>query len=201
MTYRLPALNTLHAFEAAARHLSFKTAASELGVTPGAVSQQVKKLEQSLGVLLFRRLPHGLLLTVEGEIYLPFISKLFDDLTEATELIAPDINSKKFTVGICPKTKALLPSNWPKNRGELSKHIRDCLQTSDVELLWRNELDCLIRVGRGPYRDLALVVIPSRAAGEEVHFLCKPGFVDCAQSRAIIQDLSRLFQGIVPLAS
>ena len=71
MTYRLPPLNTLRAFEAAARHLSFKTAANELGVTPGAISQKVKKLEASLGVPLFRRLPHGLLLTEEGEAYLP----------------------------------------------------------------------------------------------------------------------------------
>ena len=62
MTYRLPSLNALRAFEAAARHLSFKTAATELGVTAGAVSQQVKKLENSLSVELFRRLPHGLLL-------------------------------------------------------------------------------------------------------------------------------------------
>ena len=48
MTYRLPSLNALRAFESAARHLSFKMAASELGVTAGAVSQQVKKLEGSL---------------------------------------------------------------------------------------------------------------------------------------------------------
>ena len=48
MTYRLPSLNTLRAFEAAARHLSFKTAANEIGVTSGAVSQQVRKLEHSL---------------------------------------------------------------------------------------------------------------------------------------------------------
>ena len=66
MTYRLPSLNSLRAFEAAARHLSFRTAATEIGVTSGAISQQVRKLEQSLGVDLFRRLPHGLLLTREG---------------------------------------------------------------------------------------------------------------------------------------
>ena len=59
MTYRFPSLNGLKAFEAAARHLSFKAAAGELGVTPGAVSQQVKRLEASLGISLFRRLPQG----------------------------------------------------------------------------------------------------------------------------------------------
>ncbi|MEO0911016.1 MAG: LysR family transcriptional regulator, partial [Pseudomonadota bacterium] len=99
MTYRLPTLNTLRAFEAAARHLSFKTAATEIGVTPGAISQQVKKLEASLDVQLFRRLPHGLLLTPEGEAFWPRISKIFEDLTDATEAIAPKINSKKFNVG------------------------------------------------------------------------------------------------------
>ena len=70
MTYRLPSLNTLRAFEAAARHLSFRAAAHEIGVTSGAVSQQVRKLEHSLGVDLFQRLPHGLLLTLEGATYL-----------------------------------------------------------------------------------------------------------------------------------
>ena len=87
MTYRLPSLNTLRAFEAAGRPLSFKMAASELGVTAGAVSQQVKKLEGSLGVDLFRRLPHGLLLTAEGETYLPRISTVFEELTQADEFL------------------------------------------------------------------------------------------------------------------
>ena len=71
MTYRFPSLNGLKTFEAAARHLSFKAAAAELGVTAGAVSQQVKRLETSLGISLFRRLPQGLLLTREGAAYLP----------------------------------------------------------------------------------------------------------------------------------
>ena len=59
MSYRLPPLNGLRAFEASARHLSFRRAADELCVTPGAVSQQVKSLEASIGVKLFRRLPRG----------------------------------------------------------------------------------------------------------------------------------------------
>jgi LysR family glycine cleavage system transcriptional activator len=75
MSYRLPPLNGLRAFEASARHLSFRRAADELCVTPGAVSQQVKSLEASIGVKLFRRLPRGLLLTAAGEDYLPSISR------------------------------------------------------------------------------------------------------------------------------
>ncbi|WP_271292119.1 LysR family transcriptional regulator [Hoeflea prorocentri] len=191
MTYRLPSLNTLRAFEAAARHLSFTTAASELGVTAGAISQQVKKLEASLGVALFRRLPHGLLLTEEGEAYLPAISKAFDDLTEATEAIAPRINSRKFSVGICPKVRTMLPGNWPQHSEDLRRHVRDCIETSDIELVRTNAVDCLIRARGGPYGDLTLVVIPASSGPGELHFVCKPGLANCAQSQAIIDDLTR----------
>src|SRR5436190_11693121 len=83
MSYRLPPLNGLRAFEAAARHLSFKRAADELGVTPGAVSQQVKSLELALGISLFRRLPRSLILTDQGETYLPAITSAFDLISRA----------------------------------------------------------------------------------------------------------------------
>ncbi len=193
MTYRLPSLNTLRAFEAAARHLSFKTAARELGVTPGAVSQQVKKLESSLAVPLFRRLPNGLLLTVEGETYLPRITKVFEDLTEATEAIAPDINGKKFSVGVCAKAMAFLPPNWPNHCDSLKPYVRDWVQTTDVELVRNNEIDCLVRLGGGPYGDLALTTIPkstgTKDLPEALHYVCKPGLLDCRQSKAILEDL------------
>lgn len=193
MTYRLPSLNTLRAFEAAARHLSFKMAASELGVTAGAVSQQVKKLESSLGVALFRRLPQGLLLTMEGETYLPQISKVFEDLTEATEAIAPEINGKKFNIGICSQARSILPPNWPNHSDSLKPYVRDSIQTTDIELVRINEIDCLVRLGGGPYGDLALLTISGsqgiKKPREELHFICKPGLADCRQSRAIVADL------------
>ena len=194
MTYRLPSLNTLRAFEAAARHLSFKMAASELGVTAGAVSQQVRKLEVSLGVVLFRRLPQGLLLTVEGETYLPRISRVFEDLTEATEAIAPEINGKKFSIGICAKAMAVLPPYWPNHNDSLKPYVRSSMQTADVELVRNNEIDCLIRLGGGPYGDLALVRIPGSPGTNkhphELHFICKPALADCRQSKAILEDLT-----------
>lgn len=195
MTYRLPSLNTLRAFEAAARHLSFKTAAGELGVTAGAVSQQVKKLEASLGVTLFRRLPHGLLLTGAGETYWPRIKRTFEDLTDATEEIAPDINGRKFTVGVCPKAAAALPPGWPGHSDALRLHVRQTIETSDVECLRRDEIDCLIRSGGGPYGDLALVEVPLAAdhgRTSRLHLICKPGLADCRQTRAILADLNLL---------
>ena len=69
MTYLLPPLNPLHAFEAAARHLSFKFAARELHVTRSAVGQQVKVLEDRLGVRLFERRHKQLVLTPAGQGY------------------------------------------------------------------------------------------------------------------------------------
>jgi LysR family transcriptional regulator, glycine cleavage system transcriptional activator len=81
---RLPSLNALRAFEAAARHLSFTKAADELAVTQGAVSHQVKALEAELGVQLFHRFHHGLALTTAGQTYLPVVRDAFDHLSFGT---------------------------------------------------------------------------------------------------------------------
>ena len=80
---RLPPLNALKAFEAAARHESFSKAAEELNVTQGAVSRHVKLLEDHLGVALFRRLPRGLELTEPGRSLLPTLSDCFQRIAEA----------------------------------------------------------------------------------------------------------------------
>jgi LysR family glycine cleavage system transcriptional activator len=84
MARRLPPLNALRAFEAAARFGSFVAAATELRVTASAVSQQVRMLERYLGTKLFKRLPRGLVLTELGRAYLPELTSGFDRLAEAT---------------------------------------------------------------------------------------------------------------------
>ncbi|MGE5385890.1 MAG: transcriptional regulator GcvA [Betaproteobacteria bacterium] len=85
MVYRLPPLPALRAFEAAARHLSFKSAADELHVTPGAVSQQIKGLEDYIGKPLFERLTRTVRLTPEGEAMLPKLREGFQCLAAAVE--------------------------------------------------------------------------------------------------------------------
>lgn len=87
MVYRLPPLTALRAFEAAARHLSFKRAAEELTVTPTAISHQVRGLEDFLGVALFRRLPRALALTAAGEAMLPKVSEGLDCFAAAVERV------------------------------------------------------------------------------------------------------------------
>ncbi|MGH9577244.1 MAG: transcriptional regulator GcvA, partial [Terriglobales bacterium] len=78
-------MNGLRAFEAAARHLSFATAAKELHVTPAAISHQIKGLEEHLGLKLFRRLKRGLELTRAGQVLLPKLSEGFGRLGDALE--------------------------------------------------------------------------------------------------------------------
>lgn len=78
-------LNAFRAFEASARHLSFTRAAIELNVTQAAVSHQVKSLEDQLGVVLFKRLPRGLMITAEGESLLPVLRDSFDRMADMVE--------------------------------------------------------------------------------------------------------------------
>jgi len=83
MVRRLPPLNALRAFEAAARHGSFAKAGDELAVTPTAISHQVRQLEEHLGVSLFERLPRGLRLTDAGRTLVPDLTQGLDHLARA----------------------------------------------------------------------------------------------------------------------
>ncbi len=100
MTYMLPPLNALRAFEAAARHLSFKLAAHELHVTPGAVGQQVKALEERLGTRLFERLHKQLVLTPAGRAYLPALRDAFREIAAATTRLRSDGAAVTLNVGV-----------------------------------------------------------------------------------------------------
>ena len=84
---KLPPLTELRAFEAAARHLSFKLAAAELGVTPTAVSHQLKLLERHCGQSLFRRRPRPLALTRAGQQLFPVVRDGFETFAEALNKI------------------------------------------------------------------------------------------------------------------
>jgi LysR family transcriptional regulator, glycine cleavage system transcriptional activator len=87
MIYRLPPLNALRVFEAAARHLSFKEAANELSITQAAVSHQIKSLEDYLGVQLFKRAGRGVQLTEAARACLPKLREGFESLAAAVEMI------------------------------------------------------------------------------------------------------------------
>lgn len=89
MARKLPPLNSLKSFEAAARYQSFTKAAEELCVTPGAISRQIKTLEEYVKAPLFERMATHALLTKEGEQYWAAVREAFDKLEQATETIFP----------------------------------------------------------------------------------------------------------------
>src|SRR2546426_3038481 len=106
MLRRLPSLNALKAFEAAARHESFTKAADELAVTQGAVSHQVKGLEAELGLKLFNRERQRLVITDAGRGYLEVVRDAFDRLAVGTERLLQVQKSGALTVTSSPNFAA-----------------------------------------------------------------------------------------------
>ncbi|OWV82329.1 LysR family transcriptional regulator [Rhizobium sp. R634] len=102
----LPPLNALRAFEASGRRLNFRAAADELGVTQGAIAQQVRALEDQLGLRLFQRQPRGLALTAQGAAYLSDVTRAFDMLGEATGRLFA--RPETVTISVTPTVAAKL---------------------------------------------------------------------------------------------
>ena len=144
-------LNGLRVLDAAARHLSFTRAADELAVTPAAVGQQIRALEDTLGVVLFRRTTKGLELTPEGEAGLGALRHGFLQFEEAVRAMQAGQTSKSLTIA-APRDlteKWLMPRLADIARGDAE--LRFVLLTADdaVDFTEAN-LDLAIRWGDGP---------------------------------------------------
>src|SRR6202047_4901584 len=155
MTARLPSLNGLRAFEAAARHLSFTVAASELNVTQTAISHQIRRLEQELGIRLFVRQNRALALTPEARDYLPGVRAAFNDLRLATDRLLRRDNDHVLTVS----TLASLAAKWllPRLSAFQETHpgIDVRITTSTALVDFRSgDVDAAIRYGRGQWPGL-----------------------------------------------
>lgn len=152
---RLPPLNALRAFEAAARHLNFSRAADELSVTPGAVSQQIQNLEDYVGAALFKRTPKGLLLTDAAQTALPALREAFDRLAEAASLLTAAVDGRRLTLTAPPSfaTKWLVPR---LGAFEQAHPQVDVWLSAAIELvdLAAGEVDVAIRYGAGRYAGL-----------------------------------------------
>jgi len=152
MTSRLPSLNGLRAFEAAARHLSFTQAASELNVTQTAISHQIKRLEEELGVRLFIRQNRSLALTAEAQDYLPGIRAAFNDLRLATDRLLRKDDGHVLTVSTIASLAAkwLLPRLTSFQEANPGIDVRITTSTSLVDFQ-RDKVDAGIRYGRGQW--------------------------------------------------
>jgi len=155
---RLPPLNALRAFEAAARHLNFSRAADELSVTPGAVSQQIQNLEDYVGASLFKRTPRGLLLTDAAQTALPAVREAFDRLAEAASLLTAAVDGRRLTITAAPSfaAKWLVPR---LGRFEAAHPQVDVWLSADIDLVdfATGEIDLAIRYGGGGYPGLEAV--------------------------------------------
>lgn len=155
MGRRLPPLNAVRAFEAAARHLSFTLAAEELNVTQAAVSHQVKALEQRLGVPLFRRLNRGLRLTDAGALYRTELEDILDRLEQATERLRASEAAGLLTVstGTSFASKWLVPrlQRFRERRPDIDVRIDADDALTDFR---RDNVDLAIRYGGGVYPGL-----------------------------------------------
>lgn len=155
MVRRLPPLNALRAFEAAARTGSFTRAGEELNVTAAAISHQVKGLEEFLGVDLFVRLPRGLRLTADGRAYLPELSRGFDYLARAAEALGREDLPGLLTITIMPSLCQmwLLPrlADFRRRFPMIDIKIK-----ADPELasFTHDEVDVGLRYGLGQYPGL-----------------------------------------------
>ena len=185
-------LNGLRAFEAAARHLSFKRAADELGVTAGAVSQHVRSLEEALGLRLFKRLARSVELTPAGRNYLPPISTAFEIIAEATETSAPALRGWKLRVGIAPALqKADCPALRELASRKSGKPIIGLGVADDPALVGDGELHALLRTSDRACGGLNIERLKLKAAGREIPvvLVTRPGIAGCRQHRTLVRML------------
>ncbi|OZI62354.1 transcriptional regulator GcvA [Bordetella genomosp. 11] len=171
--HQLPNLLALRAFEAAARHQNFSRAADEIHVTHGAVSHQVRALEQDLRVALFTRHGKRLTITLQGAQFAHAVRNALQDIAQATHALRDETRQTRLTVSSIPSFAA----RWLAPR--LGKFIEQnpgtelVLQTSGrLHDLVRDGIDVGIRFGQGQYPGLAV----ERLMGDSYYPVASPGY-------------------------
>lgn len=155
MQYNLPPLNGLRAFEAAARHLSFKDAAKELFVTPGAISQQIKNLEDVLGVSLFHRTSRAIQLTESARILFSAASESFLRISDATAKLSSRNGEGPLIVSVLPSfaVKWLVPRLGRFRAKHQQFDVRISATAHFVDFA-KEDVDIAIRHGLGEWKGL-----------------------------------------------
>ena len=188
MTRRVYPLNSLRAFEASARHLSFVKAAEELYVTPAAISHQVKRLEEYLSVRLFRRLPRGLLLTETGQVLLSELREVFLGLDKAIERVLDCESRGALTISVAPMfaIKWLVPrlQRFDTLHPDIDLRMSSSLRVTEFQ---RDEFDAAVRLGHGRYSGLEAV----KLFDESVTPMCSPRLLEGPQTLHSLDDIQR----------
>ena len=168
---RLPALNALRAFESAARLLSFTRAAEELNVTPGAISQQIRQLEEFAGAPLFRRTGRSVLHTDAGQAALPLLTSAFEMMSEAVHHMRAPARRDRLMISSAPSFAA----KWLAPRLERFQNQNpeaEVWVSADVAITDFNssDIDLALRYGKGIYEGLRSEKIMS----ESILPVCSP---------------------------
>lgn len=175
MPRRLPPLNALRAFEAAARHLSFARAADELHLTPSAISHQIKSLEDQVRVKLFQRSGRKVTLTDAGARYYPALRQAFDRMNEATEELKQSDVLGSLTINVLPTfaIRWLVPqlSDFQRRHPEIEVRITTNVETIDFN---RSEADAAVRFGSGNWPGLTARLLMT----EEIVPVCSPKLLE-----------------------
>lgn len=188
MPRRLPPLNTLRAFEAAARHESFTEAAAELFVTQSAVSQRVRALEDDLGIKLFNRAHQGLALTDAGRAYLDTVRDALDRISEGTARLLHRQNAGVLTVSTSPNFAA----KWLVHRlarfavSHPGIDLRISASLHHVDFA-REDVDLAIRHGDGRANGLHV----TRLCHETLFPVCSPRLLRGRHALRAPADLGR----------
>jgi LysR family glycine cleavage system transcriptional activator len=183
---RLPPLKALQAFESAGRHLSFTLAAQELNVTPGAISQQIRQLEEFLEVKLFKRLNRAIVLTEQGQLLLPSIGLGFEQFREGVNLLRQRAGGGPLTITSAPSfvSKWLIPRL--SRFKALHRDIDVRIDTSDrlVDFA-REDIDVGIRFGDGQYPELETIFLFSF----DLIPVCSPELLQQGRQLKTVSDL------------
>lgn len=171
---RLPVLSALRAFEAAARHESFSRAATELFVTHGAVSHQVRALEEELGTPLFDRNGKRVILTPAGRLYAERVREAMWQIVDATRALQEGNRDKKLTISTMPSFAArwLTPRIGPfiEQHPELDVELMSSNKLVDFS---REDVDIALRMGGGDYPGLYV----ERLLDDVFFPVCSPGLL------------------------
>jgi LysR family transcriptional regulator, glycine cleavage system transcriptional activator len=185
---KLPFLNGIRAFEAAARGESFAKAADELSVTPAAVSRMVQLLEQRLEVPLFERKPNRLALTAAGRAYQAGLSQLFDQLANLTAQVTAMAGTRVLTIGVGPTfaTRWLIPrlADFQKTAPEVEVRFA----TGGATVPYNDEWTCGIRLGDGDWPGFAVEPLFSA----DLRPVCAPAIAKRLRTPEDLRDVTLL---------
>ncbi len=185
---RLPPLNAVRVFEAAARHQSFAAAAEELNVTPSAVSHAVRTLEEFFGLALFHRAHRQVSLSRAGGAYLPPVQEALQALGRAGAELAQENAANALTLSLSPSFAVgwLMPrlSSFQLLHPEYEVRLTTSIELVDFAA---TDMDAAVRTGSGNWPGL----VAHRLMREEPVPVCSPALLADPEVLSRPEDLAR----------